>query len=179
MSIEPLSRSTLVSAIRLVNRAFSCQPFPEWAAIALPLSLAPQWVKCLFGLRRLSYWVDTRYGDVIAISGLYIWAGEPQQGWIGWTVVAAPWRRLGIGGRLLDTVLNVALLEQCNSIRVYLPKDLETSRIAQEFYRNNGFHFCGKINLKNGRIESVTEIMIADIKQENNLCQSEKQKFKP
>lgn len=135
MQTRGLKIESLRQAINLVNAAFPKQPFGESAWLSLPLSLAPKWSLWPPKMTHLQYWVAIDQDRVVGISGLYGWKSEPGVAWIGWTVVAPEFRRLGIGSALLDRVKHTAVLKGFHTLKVYTVPGEAVDR----FYRAQGF----------------------------------------
>lgn len=150
--IQPLSQSTLLSAIQLANLVFPYPRFLERADFAFRLSLMSGWIpKLLFKLLSITdarYWVVlSENSSVIGFTGLYGYTKDRDNAlWLGWTCVSPTARGMGIGGKLVDFAIAKARSEGKKFLRLYTSTS-PNEAAAQHLYEHRGLGIIGEKEL--------------------------------
>lgn len=160
MQIQPLSQTTISSAIQLTNIVFPHQNLLEKASFAFRLSLMSGWLPKLL-LRVMSidearYWVALSEDvDTLGVTGLYKYIKDEDNSlWLGWTCVAPTARGKGVGGMLLDFAIAKASNEGKKFLRLYTSNDPNESA-AQHLYERRGLRVVGVQKLQGSPFKRI------------------------
>ena len=138
ISIKPLTKKTLGSAIKLLGRTFPYEK--ELPEICLRASLNPRPYRKIFAKRGtvgLKYWTALdRREKVIGMVGLYSYKKDRKEAsWLGWFAVSPGCRKHGVGTKLLNFAIYNAKLTGKRYLRLYTsmhPNELESHRLYEE-----------------------------------------------
>jgi GNAT superfamily N-acetyltransferase len=147
--IKALDASNLDAACALLEKQFP----GESPSLGLRASLDPSQYAALVeartaqGLRppRDMHYVvatDPRSGAVIGVCGDYRYADEKDASWVGWFAVAPEARGEGVGGALLDAVVERARARGDAAVRLYT-SDSDREAGAQHLYESRGLRITG------------------------------------
>lgn len=140
ITIEPLSRKTLMPAIKLLEKVFPHEKESEIPHTSLRASLNPKPYRnklAEWDILELRYWVAlNKIGKVIGIVGLYSYNKDRKEAeWLGWFAVSPKYRRHGIGKKMIDFAIYNAKLSGKRYLRLYTsmhPNELESHRLYEE-----------------------------------------------
>ena len=110
IKIVPLSKKNLEEVIELLNRIFPEQDEEENVETCFRASLDYKKYNDIldkWNIPKLKYFlaVDSN-NKVLGSSGIYEMQGDKKSAWVGWTAVHPDFRRLGIGNKLINYIID-------------------------------------------------------------------------
>ena len=153
IKIHPLSKDTVQQASNLANNVFSTREVPPSRALEASIDNAKQiqFRKELFEEHKITmldfnYWValDSGTEEVSGVIGLYTDQDDHSEAaWISWFCVGEAYRGKGVGGELIDFVVERTTREGKKYLRLFTSTD-PNEAAAQKLYEKRGFRIDEK-----------------------------------
>ncbi len=141
--IQPLDQHTLPPAITLRDQIFPNLGKYEYDTLLASLFPEKNSVHKKLAIKQLNYWVAIHpiTLEVIGLVGLYTQVYEDDgMIWLGWYCVDPDYRGYGIGGKLIDYVIQYAKEQGKQTLHLYTTDDDEYTT-AREQYIKLGFEY--------------------------------------
>ena len=144
MIIIPCSSDLLRQAELLVHRVFPSMSLVErlsFVVIKRPQSLMGRLLMKLAGIKDVVAFdvFHDDAGKVIGKTGLYRYRKDATEAlWVAWFCVAPETRGMGVGQKLIEHTVQLAITKGYQKLRLYTTTD-PNEEAAQRLYEKNGF----------------------------------------